>query len=167
MEEANKILDILREMPSWADVSHPDKDLKPEIMADMRRIATHSIEAIKAAIQAYVDQSYAAAEGYTTMDMGKLFVLNRFLFNVPLYVSPDRPGFGGFLGVPVEEGRVNKLWPLAQENDELTLKDDYKGYAGESYPALKEFEFFYAQYGIRTSGQAALPTPEANDTYRS
>lgn len=150
MYEVKQVIEILSSMPSWADEQVLEVGLFPKIKTDMQLIARQNMETIKEAMMDYINMASKSSEGYSTLEMGKLFVLNRYLFNVPQFEKLDRPGFGGFLGIPVENGRVNMLWPLVNEASELVLRYGFKGYSGESYLAMQELQYFQKRYGVRS-----------------
>ena len=103
-------------------------------------------------IRRFIEACRTTKEGFNVSAMSKLFVLNRYVFNVPEFTPLNQQRFGSFLGVPVLEGRVNELWPWQIDPaGELQLTGFFRGYAGESFVALEEAEAFQRLYGRRES----------------
>ncbi|NQY05591.1 MAG: hypothetical protein HRT68_05130 [Flavobacteriaceae bacterium] len=137
-------------MSSWADISICDSNNHEELIKNMSRIMEYEIHYIKEAISIYIEKSSESISGYSTNMMAKLHVLNRYIFNVPECIDVNTPRYGSFIGIPIENQDVNALWPL-RTNDagDLELYDDFKGYIGESFMAIEEFDYFLKEYGIR------------------
>lgn len=83
--------------------------------------------------------------------LGKIYVLLRYYFKVPETEDPSRVKyFGGWVGVPMGEGRVGILWPLGFDAVQgLQLQGSYKGYNGDTYDPVSEFDFFNERFGRR------------------
>jgi len=81
----------------------------------------------------------------------QLFLANRYLFNVPEWVNEERSlGFGGWLGIPREDKRVNLLWPLHRDSSgRLQLLGRSIGYLGPPFLAIDEFDYLEKEYGRR------------------
>jgi len=84
--------------------------------------------------------------------LSKIYLFNRLYFKVPPGFIPrkDAKVFGGWRGVPLMDGTINVLWPLTQDLDgHLSLTGQFKGYFGEKYRPLEEFDYFLEKFGTR------------------
>lgn len=145
-----EIKDILNGMHPWARIEKGDDELTKDIVADLNKICQYPVQEIRNAIQSFVDDCQKSDEGYTTDQMSKLYVLNRYLFELPVFEDLNEPRFAAIRGIPVENHSLNVLWPLEiGKNGELELSGIFKGYYGESYQAIKEFDHFKNKYGVR------------------
>jgi hypothetical protein len=146
MEE---IKNILINMYPWARVEEDGEELKELILHDLKKISEYSIQEIRDGVKAYIDKCINSKFGFDTDDMSKLYLLNRFLFDLPEYVNINEPRFAAFRGIPVKNDEINILWPFEKnEKNEFQITGMFKGYSGESYLALKEFDFFNNNYGV-------------------
>lgn len=82
--------------------------------------------------------------------MGKNFVPNRYVFNVPQRVFLGAtPQFGGWF-VPHDGNLLEHMWPLeVNESGMLTLVGLSRGYAGKQYDTIGEFDHFSKANGRR------------------
>jgi hypothetical protein len=155
--EAMSLVKTLDQMPDWTSISVNDPAVArhAEIESACREVAKHSTETIRLAFAYYEQNRFPdlAAEG-------KLFVLNRYLFDVPSLVRRDSPYFrlyGGW-GAP-ESGEprnpqptdtLDLRWPWSVGPDgELRLTGHFGGYMGPPYDALGEFDFWSANFNRR------------------
>jgi hypothetical protein len=147
MEE---IKDVLVKMYPWARLEQNEMDLKKMILIDLKKISKYSIQEIRSGVKSFIDECINSKEGYNTDQMSKLYVLNRYLFNLPEYVDINEPRFAAIRGIPVKNDKINLLWPLEKiGKNELQITGIFKGYSGESFLALKEFDFFNEKYGVK------------------
>ena len=80
----------------------------------------------------------------------RVFLLNRYLFQVPEISPIDGHLFGGWAGTPVENGMVNRLWPFSYDGqNRLQLVGEFEGYYGPPYRGLDEFDYFQKKFGLR------------------
>ncbi|MFT4177159.1 MAG: hypothetical protein QM627_10950 [Luteolibacter sp.] len=83
---------------------------------------------------------------------GNLYIFNRVYCRVPDEVPRESwKFFGGWIAVPGTEEKVGALWPLKENGQgELELVfPNAGGYAGPSYRAVEEFDYFYKRFGKR------------------
>ncbi len=80
----------------------------------------------------------------------KIYVLNRFYFDVPDSETASKVKYFGGWGIPPQgKELVNILWPLAvNASGKIYLKGAFGGYTGDSYDALGEFDYFLSGYGL-------------------
>jgi hypothetical protein len=141
---------LLDETPAWAGVEAGDAEALAEIERRMRRLDTFSPEDVEAGARRYVASRSAGGDAFDVDAMSKVYVLARYLFDVPDAVPGGRPRFASFIGVPVREGVVDELWPWeAGPDGEPDLTGYFRGYAGETYNALGELDAFKERYGFR------------------
>lgn len=140
-----EVISKIQEMPVWTNIP-PDKSVDSDkIMEVLHEIDQYGSEVIREAITAYYNSTGSLE------DMGRLLLLNKFLFNLPEWVSSNsyRP-FGGWFGVPEEHDRVNLLWPFTlTENGSLVLARRFEGYMGEAYLAIEAFDYYLKTFGRR------------------
>jgi hypothetical protein len=103
--------------------------------------------------------------------MSRLYVLSRYIFNVPERAKFDSPTFGGWMGVPHNSEEINLLWPLSYDQQgNLALTGQFGGYMGDDYLAIQEFDYFRSAYGARRNKERQLsslqPMPN-NSLHRS
>lgn len=84
-------------------------------------------------------------------DMGRLLILNKFLFKLPEWLPEHScPRFGGWLNIPERDGQINILWPFSRDkNGNMMLTHRFSGYLGEAYMALEAFDYYLNKYGRR------------------
>lgn len=149
-KEVIGLIRLISEMPSWCDLPVDDTTDRKQILNTMQKIGEAPTQSVRQAMSAYVEEVKHTEEGYDVSAMSRLYLLNRFLFNVPFWAEPDRPGFGSFFGIPTEGNAVNELWPLSIGVDkQLILDGEFAGYFGESYLGVQEFDYFNENYGRR------------------
>jgi hypothetical protein len=113
-------------------------------MASMAELTRHDLEDIRWTVRQYGDD-----HRFDVSAAGRLYVLNRYAFNVPAHTSNPRL-FGGFWREMGDEMGANELWPLAIDQAEhLRLVGTFLGYTGPPYAGLEEFDYFSHRYGLR------------------
>jgi hypothetical protein len=149
--EVKELVEQISSMPAWSDFSSDNDEDRRQVIDILQTIARAPAERIRQAMEAYIEQTARAEAGYDVSAMSRLYILNRFVFNVPDKAELGRPRFGSFFGIPSEGNTVNELWPLSKGVDgRLVLDGDFGGYFGESYLAVQEFDHFNNEYGRRS-----------------
>lgn len=149
-KEVTNLIKLISEMPAWSDLFVDNKNERGNVPEFLQQIALVSTENIRQAMSAYVEISKNSEMGYDVSAMSRLYVLNRYLFNVPDKVESQKTRFGAFSGIPTEANTINELWPLSMNtNGKLILEGKFSGYFGESYLAVQEFDYFNELYGRR------------------
>jgi len=98
----------------------------------------------------------------------KIYILNRYLFNVPeRYPRKSAKFFGGLEGAEVFEKNprlnvprtqdpndFNLMWPLSCDKDGkiVLVGDPVSAHTGPSYDAIGEFDYFRRMFGLRKFG---------------
>jgi hypothetical protein len=115
-------------------------------MLSLEALSRYDTPTIRAAFAQFSSES---RDGHA--DDEKLFLANRYLFNVPEWVSAERAlGFGGWFGIPQSEKGVNLLWPLHREpSGRLRLVGRQIGYLGPPFAAMDELDYLEKEYGRR------------------
>ena len=117
-------------------------------MVCLRKISACDIGDIRAAVEQYVDTNTKSGS-QNLGNLSKVFLLNRYLFNVPQLVSIDSPLFGAWRN-PIQDGQLDLLWPFSLKPDgQLELSGMFSGYTGEAYRPMEEFDYFFKKYGLR------------------
>jgi hypothetical protein len=150
--QVEQIVRRLRAAPAWSAMRDVSAQGQPLLDA-CEEIAREETPTIRAAMAAYVSGESQVPGGTNIDAMSKVYVLNRVLFDVPGWRPlADARFFGGWVGVPQKEGRVDLLWPLSVTADgTLKLTGGPPGYSGDAYDALGEFDHFASRFGRRAS----------------
>ena len=143
---------VAREIEScfpWSELRESDDEARKQIMTCFGKIASYDLVMIRLAIEKYVSTK-RSQKAFNVAAMSRLYVLNRYLFNVPEKARFEKGTFGGWMGVPADSESINLLWPFTiDEAGTLTLTGQFHGYMGDDYLALKEFDDFNKKYGGR------------------
>jgi hypothetical protein len=143
---------LLADMPSWSalqpeDVAVPRGDRWKQTEAVLAELSRFDTDVLRAAVEsvAVSDDSMSTA--------GKLFLLNRYLFAIPPRLSADDlPRFGGSWRSPghPSPSPIGALWPFAVDRTGgLRLAHEFKGFKGNPYRPLEEFDYLSARFGRR------------------
>lgn len=141
----------LAAMPAWADVRPGAAQQLAEVEASVQALAMCPPPIVLAGALDHA-RSFGApgARPYGVSEMSRLFVLHRWLFELPPSVPAGGHGFGGFLGKPVVDGQLLLRWPWSAASDgRLVLTGYFAGYSGEAFDAVAEANEFMARYGLR------------------
>lgn len=152
MQEDTKLalLEKLNKAPTWTNISTKQGELKKELLSVLFEIAGYDTENIRNFLLEYIRNVSDVPGGMNIDKMSNVFVLNRLLFNVPSKVLANKAMFfGGWAGVPHDENFVDMLWPLSFLDEHLDLVGEFRGYYGDVYDAIGEFDYFLKEYGRR------------------
>lgn len=147
-EKVRTAVQIIEACPSWIALDPGDYAAKQKILNSLRSLNAFDRYTLRRAI----DQFRENTRIYDVDAMAKLFLLNRYLFAVPEWVQRENAvHFGGWTGIPNDNGRVNELWPLQlAENGQWELVVGRSlGYMGAAFDATGEFDYFLRIYGRR------------------
>lgn len=147
----DRIVDILLACPAWSQVAADDTASREEILYAMEELSKVNLDVLRAAVVKYVLQMEEQKRYYSSTDMSRIFVLNRYIFAVPEQVPWDSfPGFGS-IAIPGDSSDdLDILWPLSVGADgELELTGTFTIYMGPEYLSVEEFDYFREQYGAR------------------
>jgi hypothetical protein len=163
-EVANKrrvaeVKELIEGMPHWpfapliADKGSTERAaLKAkEIENAATAIAKYDLEEIREAVR------QIESEPNEIRRSEQLFIVNQFLFDVPLTVAPDSKHYkyfsAGFIGMP-KSVMTSRSWPWEARVDG-TLRFSTKAHGitrmGPPYPALEVFDHFRKHFGARKS----------------
>ena len=135
--------------PPWDELNKGDDATRGQIMKCLEQIANYDLAVIRQAMEKYMSIK-RSQKALDVTAMSRLYVLNRYVFNVPEKASFERSTFGGWMGVPHDSQWINLLWPFSvDEKGKLTLTGQPSGYLGDEYKALQEFDYFNEKYGVR------------------
>ena len=145
--DIQRIASCLIEMPDWIDSwawSQRERARKwNDITVGIATISQYDTDIIREGIETYL----ASGEASWPDAAGKLYVLNKYLFNWPDVLKNPGPGYLGHA-----PGRLTgSIWPLSRnEEGKLVLgRRPMKYYAGPPYEALVAFDFAERVYGRR------------------
>lgn len=139
---AMKITRLLGEMPSWVE-SHAEQN--EQITQTLREISSYEVDEVRRGVVAFV----AEVDEPSFKELSKVFLLNRFYFNVPSEISlSEAEFFGGWEGVPYSAETVDLRWPFTKNpKGELVITGDFSGYNGDTYACVDEFDYFQQKFG--------------------
>lgn len=89
-ESIKNIFEILQSCPAWVNTSSEDREIRQHILEQMKKISHYDIQDIRDALIIYVTSVYSKTSDIHA-DLGKIYVLNRYVFDVP--TSPLRACF--------------------------------------------------------------------------
>jgi len=179
-QPTTEVVRLLEDMPSWPDVvlgKKPPYDAETQravqrLEQTMRRIAAYDLDTIREAIMAFQQMHPWAGVGGTKQH-AKLFLLNKFLFDLPETLRRDSPHIpyvvSGWWGMPETgtprrpkpDDRVYVRWPWKAGPDgqyHLAPLARLSIYMGPPYDALKKFDYLRKHFPRRKIRQSAQPT---------
>ncbi|MGC4043614.1 MAG: hypothetical protein QM758_07390 [Armatimonas sp.] len=153
-----EIVHIIERCPSWADAAfhiRRDDAKKKQILNNLLAISKYPITDIEKAIIEYIKKKDLPGGGnlsnYSVSEMAKIFILNRYLFNVPETIPMKKHNnFLGFYGMPYNDQTIGLMWPLGfDKKGDLIILDAACFYNGPRYMGIEEFRYFKSLYGLR------------------
>ncbi len=146
---ADEALALIEACPSWLRGPGGQFPDPGPIMSCLRQLDGFQTPVLRAAIQQY---QRAHARVGNNRAAATIFLLNRYLFNVPEWAPlTNGLGFGGWVGVPRRPREINLMYPLyAGPAGEISLGPGQVGLNG-SYAAIEEFDYLEQTYGRRQS----------------
>lgn len=143
------IANLLEASPAWSNILANDNQSQKIVIEYLERISQYDLAIIRVAIEQYINHKMAT-KSYGVSSMSRLYVLNRYLFDLPTDYPFDRSTFGGWIGVPEGNGRINLLWPFSYDSQgQLVLTGRFGGYNGHDYLATQEFDYFQQTFPTR------------------
>lgn len=142
---AKRVARLLFSMPPWLNLGFNTK-AEVKLLEGLRRVSAFHTDVIRGGIEFFIDQS-KRKKSYSLDEQSKLYLLNRYLFRLPrLMLRGQLPFFGGWV-IPYESKRFNPSWPFVpQPGGRLVLKGAFRGYMGDEFLALAEFDYFRKYY---------------------
>ncbi len=130
--------------PDWSEVKKDDTKANAEILNCLQAISRYKTDEIRIAIVSLT------RETQTDLPTAcRIFLLNRYLFKVSKS-KLEGEIFGGWAGVPIDKGEIDWLWPFRQTKaGDIELINEFEGYFGSQYQAVKEFDYFRKKFGRR------------------
>ena|SRR5882672_3734402 len=139
--KVESIVGSICKCPSWTTMEYGDDSSRAKLTSYLEHLRdksrSYGIFVIRKAMQRCERRFSSDVEV-----MGSLYLLNRYLCNVPSK-SVDMAVFGGW-------GAPDQLWPLeTTEDGHLILTGTFRGYNGGHYRATDEFDYLLMAYGLR------------------
>jgi hypothetical protein len=145
----SKVETLLDSMPAWTNLAVGDRRRRREVARIAGEIAQQRTAVIRTGIERYVERHTSPATGVDLDALSRVYVLNRYLFEVPESAeSGEGLRFGGWI-VPELETGADLLWPWSRSRRQLVLDGVFEGYLGHEYLALAEFDAFSERFGRR------------------
>jgi hypothetical protein len=150
-QAVNEALKLIESCPYWNQLAATDLTGAREIIHTLEKLNNYSSTVLRLAIVKFQESHFAINGRKTFDDWTKLFLINRYIFNVPEWENSERARtYGGFFPIPRENGKVNVMWPLAiNRSGEVELIGQSVGYLGDRFLAVEEFDFFLQEHGRR------------------
>lgn len=150
--DIKEIVRLLEVSPAWDTLKDNSSLLENQnmILENLFKISKYDLTTIRGAISFFVEKKKSTNE-YNVSNMSRLFLLNRYIFNIPESIPFDAPAFGGWVGVPIKNKIINRLWPLTVNKDGVIMIDgEFGGYFGPDYRAVEEFDYFQEKFATRS-----------------
>ena len=132
--------------PQWNHIEPgDDRKAQMDLFECLDKLNEFDSPTLRCAIKQFL-LSHENIDGWS-----KLFIVNRYVCDVPEWVPlAQGSSFSGFMGFPIEDGRVGLLWPLGKSaSGRIVLIGHTAGYLGPSFLAVDEFDAFLKSYGRR------------------
>lgn len=141
----------LERMPPWSRITatNSDPDSRVKILSELEVVNRQDTQDLRQAVNLYWTREVISKPSDELEAASRLFVLNRYVFNVPEWIPQGSKGYGVWKGVPVQDGNINLMWPLSLREGHIDLLGNYAGYWGPPYLGLDEFDDFTSRYGRR------------------
>lgn len=141
------LITALENSPAWSDLEGEGDATK--LLVACETIADYDTAKIRSAVQTLMRDRSGTTGDYISK-ISRLYVLNRFLFDVPEFISNDEYEVFGYWNSPTRGDIVNVLWPLSVDSDgSLALTGRHGAFFGPGYDALGEFDYFHKRFGRR------------------
>ena len=129
-----EIAQILNTCPSWSDFDGENVEVTTRIIDCLERLSPYDLDSLREAVEQYLTRT-KDSNGRSPMKVAcRLYVLNRFLFNVPNTFPEDCWTYSGWVGVPRQDGQVDLMWPLSFDREyNIRLTGRFRGYSGSPY----------------------------------
>lgn len=154
-DSIKEVILLIEDCPAWSDISSGDKDSFQRIYMNFEKISKSDIEVTREAIKLFI-RDRQRAKKYYVKDMSQVFLLNRYLLNVPSAMVSQKTvaRYGGWVGIPIDSENINLLWPFSLNRDgSLQIVGKYNGYIGDDYMGLDEFDDFKERFGLRKTNK--------------
>lgn len=151
-------IELIAACPDWLSVK-PQKNVEKqerEILDSLSKLSKLNTDTLRKAVEYHLRVVHQQQMETDRSPEGRLFLLNRYIFNVPKTVPLQETVDGGkfvpqgaFLKAPK---KVRGTWPLTIRDGHASLIPPpytYIKLTRAEYPALKEFDLFYRKYGRR------------------
>jgi len=151
LSETEATISLIEQMPDWMSISKLGGPDSVRMISTLEQIDKEDTALLRMAVQRYWEREVLAKIG-SLEAQGRLFILNRFIFNVPQVIDGGTVrAYGGWDGIPINPDRttVDLAWPLATGNGHVALVGMYQGYCGDLYLAPDEFDDFNSRFGRR------------------
>lgn len=148
-----EVIQLIENCPAWSEISISDKSALDKISICLEKVSKYETNVIRDAIRIYLTDRQSKNTYYVS-EMSRLFLLNRYIFNIPSEPVPLRQviPYGGWAGRPMDGQKIDLLWPFTIGTDnKLHLTARFQGYGGPSYSGLEEFDDLNKKYGRRKS----------------
>lgn len=145
---AKRVTKHLHSSPSWINLQiEANNEIK--ILYVLRRIGTYPTDVIRGGIKLFIYQC-KKEKSYSLEEQSKVYLLNRYLFQLPRSVPRQELRFFGGWITPELGKTANPSWPLVYDSRlRLVIKGKFGGYMGDEYRAIEEFDYFSENYSRR------------------
>jgi hypothetical protein len=123
--EATKLIEAC---PAWTQIESGDIKKTHSILEILGKLSQYQTSTLRRAIKQFIDTRTL----WEFNDFAKIFMINRYIFNVPQWVnSEDNIQFGGWIGIGEKNGKIDMLFPFERKpSGKLELVGRHIGYNG-------------------------------------
>lgn len=150
LSDTNPTVSLIERLPAWTGMKLGSTE-SVRMMSALEEIDKQETTVLREAVQCYWEREVLGKADSLEAE-SRLFILNRFIFNLPRVVDGRTIRiYGGWEGLPIHADgtSVDLAWPFASRSGRLTLVGTYEGYCGDVYLALHEFDAFNSRFGRR------------------
>ena len=142
----SQVRDLIAQLPDWVSVTSDRwpaeaSRINSEARAVGRQLAAFDLGAIRSGIGEFAPPGTLSVE-----DAGRLLLLNRLVFEVPEWADSSIGFSGGFVGPGAKGDQIQIGWPCAGGEE---VVHPFRGYMGDEYQALAEFDRFAERFPRR------------------
>jgi hypothetical protein len=160
--EVLSVVDMIERLPVWTTASEHDRSLDGAILKAMAKLDAIDTNTIDAAIRLFWGRYCMPTSKGTNIrawndGKAKIYLLNRYLFDVPEWVKGSVIDWGGEFMPPYSESGIPMLWPLKRSTDGRLEIAHYipTEYVGGSYDGVRDWIFIKEHYPRRSMPEAS------------
>lgn len=149
-----KLFELLPNAKAWTDASGYGREDNQYMLEVAQTLLTVDTLSTKPKLQELMDEvsNYGSYYQDDLDELSKVYVLLRFLFDVPpSHDINDASVYGGWIrpdDADTEE-TYNLLWPVSVEDNQPQVTESFIGYLGAGYDFAGEFDYFAERFSLR------------------
>jgi hypothetical protein len=150
------VVAAIERLPVWTTASAHNRSAEGAILTAMAKLNSVDTDTIGAAVVIFWERYCMPTSKNTSIrewndGKAKIYLLNRYLFDVPEWVKDSVIDWGGEFMPPCSELGVPMLWPLVRSSNGKLKIAEYESteYVGGSYDGLRDWCFIKDNYPRR------------------